>query len=132
MGAPRYDTLRPRPALFTLADHAFAARGLVPADGLGRRAACTAGRARLVLALGRRLGARGLGGRRAVRGRAHRRGDEAGLSCRSGAPPARAVGARTGACARAFARQIAIVAGLEPARAAVTKKHYDASRRRGG
>src|SRR5262249_58704949 len=87
-------------------------------EGLGRRAACAAGRARLVLALGRRLGARGLGGRYAVRGRAHRRSDEAGLSRRSGPPPARAVGACARACARAFTRSVAGVAGLEPAPAA--------------
>src|SRR5262245_24381416 len=131
MGAPRHDAVRPRPPLFALADHAFAARSLVHPDGLGRRAACAAGRARLVLALVRRLGARGLGHRRAVRGGAHRRGDEAGLSRHSRPPPARAVGACTGARARAFARSVVVVAGLEPALAAVTKKHPDTSRGRG-
>src|SRR5262249_5805209 len=113
-GAAGYDTVGPRRALFALADHASAARGLVHADGLGRRAACTAGRARLVLALGRRLGARGLRSRDAVRGRAHRRGDEAGLSCRSGPPPASAVGACTGARARAFTRSVGRARGDSP------------------
>src|SRR6266446_5961353 len=112
-----------------LADYAFAARSLVHADWLGRRAACAAGRARLVLALGRCLGARGLGHRRAVRGRAHRRGDKAGLSRRSGAPPARTLGACIGACARAFARWVAVVTGLEPAVPAITKERSDPSRR---
>src|SRR6266446_8811952 len=132
MGAARYDTVWPRSALFALADHASAARGLVHADGLGRRAACTAGRARLVLALGRRLGACGLGGRYAVRGRAHRLGDEAGLSCRSGPPPAGAVGACTGARARSFTRSVVVVAGFEPTVPAITKEHSDPWRRRCG
>src|SRR5262249_21997874 len=84
-----------------------------------------------VLRAARAWGGAGLARRRAVGGRAHRRGDEAGLSRHSRAPPARAVGACTGACARAFARSVVVVAGLEPALAAVTKKHSRTSRGRG-
>src|SRR5258708_1511712 len=109
MGATRHDAVRTRAALFALTDHATVARGLVYAHGLGGRVAWAASRAWLVLALGGRLGARGLRRCCAFRGRAHCRGDEAGLSRRSGAPGARAPRACARARTRAFARSLACV-----------------------
>ena len=106
VGAHGHDAVRPRPALFALADHAAAARDLVHADRLGRGALCAADRARLVPALGGGLGARGRDHLGAVRGRAYRRGDQAGLPRRSRRGANGAAGAGARARARAVARRV--------------------------
>src|ERR1044072_5358515 len=96
MGANRHHAVRPWPALFAFADHRTVARDVVHAHGLGRGALRAADRAQLVLALGGRLGAHRRDAVRAVRWRAYRGGNQAGLPRDSGA--ARAAPART--CAR--------------------------------
>src|SRR5262249_45394373 len=93
-----------RPALFAPADHAAPARNLVHADLVGRGALRAAGLARLVPARRRGLGAHRRDDLGAVRRRAHRGGDQAGLSRDPGA--AREAQAR--ACAGARARAHAV------------------------
>ena len=84
--AHRQHAVRPRPALFALADHAIAAADLVHADGVGRGAVHAAGRRRLVPALGDGVGAGRRGAVAAVRRRSYRGSDQAGLSRDPGAP----------------------------------------------
>ena len=74
------DAVRPWPALFARADHATAAADLVHPDRLGRGAVRAAGRRRLVPALGAGMGAGGRSAVAAIRRRAYRGGDQAGLS----------------------------------------------------
>ena len=89
VGAHGHDAVRPRPALFALADHPSAARDLVHADRLGRGSLRAANLARLVPALGRGLGARRRDDVGAVCRRSYRRSDQAGLSRHPGAARAR-------------------------------------------
>ena len=106
VGAHGHDAVRPRPALFALADQSAFARDLVHADRLERGALRAADRARLVPALGGRLGAHRRDAVGAVRRRASGGSDQAGLSRDPGAPrqtPAGA-GARAGAGAVAWRR----------------------------
>ncbi len=101
VGAHGHDAVRPWPALFAHADQPAAARDLVHADRLGRGLIRAADRARLVPALGRRLGAHRRDAVGAVCRRASGGGDQAGLSGDSGA--ARTAADRAGAQAGAGA-----------------------------
>ena len=89
MGAHGHDAVRPRPALFALADFALAAGDIVHPDVLGGSALHAADRPRLALSVGGRLGARRPHHLGAVRRRPHRRGDEAGVP-RDPGPPRKA------------------------------------------
>ena len=80
MDTHRRDAVRPWPALFARADHATAAADLVHPDRLGRGAVHAAGRRRLVPALGAGMGAGGRSAVAAICRRAHRGGEQAGLS----------------------------------------------------
>ena len=113
MGAHGHDAVRPRPALFALADHASPARDLVHADRLGRGALRAADRARLVPALGGRLGAR--------RARRSRRRSRACISSRR---PSRSI-----APIPARRERARLVPALEPALAPSTGRR-DVRRRR--
>src|SRR6266700_7204907 len=86
----RRHAVRPRPALFALADHAVVAADLVHADRLGGGAVHAAVCRRLVPALGAGMGTRRRRAVAAVRRRPYRRSDQAGLSRYSCAPRARA------------------------------------------
>ena len=120
VGAHGHDAVRPRPALFALADHQSDARSLVHAGVVERSAVRAADPARLVSAFGGGVGARRRDALGAVRRRAHRRGDQAGLSRDPGAPRK----ARAGAGAQARARAVAQHA------ADATRRHKQQGRRR--
>ena len=77
VGAHGHDPVRPRPPLFAHANHPSAARDLVHADRMGRGALRAADRARLVPALGGRLGTCRRHDLGAVRRRPYCRGDKA-------------------------------------------------------
>src|ERR1700709_1014394 len=95
--AHRQHAVRPWPALFALADHAIAAADLVHADGVGRGTVHAARRWRLVPAFGNGMGARRRGAVAAIRGRAYRGGDQAGLPRNPRAPRTHAADSRAGA-----------------------------------
>src|SRR5207302_2485967 len=82
----RHHTIRSRPAVFALADHAIAAADLVHADGVGRGAVYAAGCGRLVSALRDGVGTHRRGAVAPLRRRSYRGSHQAGLPRDPGTP----------------------------------------------
>ena len=105
LGANGHDAVRSWAAIFAQPDQSAPARDLVHANRLERGPLRAAGRARLVLADGGRVGAHGRNAVGAVCRRASGGGDQAGLSRNTGAARKAATGAGAGTGARAITRQ---------------------------
>src|SRR5215813_2643829 len=106
VGPHGHDPVRPRTAVFTLADHAPVARDLVHADRVGRGAVCASDRPPLVSTFGIGVGAHGRNHVGTVCRGASRGGNQAGVSRypgpreEAGVNPQARAGARVGPISR--------------------------------